>query len=215
MPRRLSFPDAFGIILSRTGRGWNRRALRSSRSSASIQSPKRMEFGLTPSTPADRAPRLFRTRSHATRRKAGSDTRLYRSLNRQGCRSPTGAASPASAVPGTRPRRGRATDRRCSPTDSCHCPGVAADSLGPFGFPVLGLLRTLRPIPRPSADSGRARHRTGCAVERAISDGSHVHRVLLDGVGAQLFPCNLVTSTPQSFLVTSWSAHTTDFGGSP
>jgi hypothetical protein len=49
-------------------------------------------------------------------------------------------------------------------------------------------------------------------VERAISDGSHVHRVLLDGVGAQLFPCNLVTSTPQSFLVTSWSAHTTDFG---
>ena len=42
-----------------------------------------MERGRTPSTPADRAPRLPRTRSHATVRKAGSATRLNRSSNRR------------------------------------------------------------------------------------------------------------------------------------
>jgi len=45
-----------------------------------------------------------------------------------------GAASPAYAVPETRPHRGRATDRRCSPAGSCRCHGVAADSLGPFAM---------------------------------------------------------------------------------
>lgn len=33
--------------------------------------------------------------------------------------------------------------------------------------------------------------------------GSHVHHQPVDGVGAQLFPCNLATSTPQAFLVAS------------
>ena len=37
-------------------------------------------------------------------------------------------------------------------------------------------------------------------------DGSHVHHVPLDGVGAQLCPCSLATSTPQAFLVASSSA---------
>jgi hypothetical protein len=34
-------------------------------------------------------------------------------------------------------------------------------------------------------------------------DGSHVHRRPIDGGGAQLFPCSLATSTPQTFLMAS------------
>src|SRR6188472_2164429 len=34
-------------------------------------------------------------------------------------------------------------------------------------------------------------------------DGSHVHRRPIDGGGAQLFPCCLATSTPQTFLMAS------------
>jgi hypothetical protein len=34
-------------------------------------------------------------------------------------------------------------------------------------------------------------------------DGSHVHHVSIDGIGAQLFPCSLATSTPQTFLAAS------------
>ena len=34
-------------------------------------------------------------------------------------------------------------------------------------------------------------------------DGSHVHHRPIDGVGAQLFPCSLATSTPQTFPVAS------------
>lgn len=37
--------------------------------------------------------------------------------------------------------------------------------------------------------------------------GSHVHLVPFDGIGAQLFPCSLVTTTPQTFIVTSVSAN--------
>src|SRR4051812_39187809 len=40
-------------------------------------------------------------------------------------------------------------------------------------------------------------------------DGSHVHRRPIDGDGAQLFPCSLAMSTPQTFLMTS--APTTKF----
>ena len=42
--------------------------------------------------------------------------------------------------------------------------------------------------------------------------GSHVHLVPINGIGAQLFPCNLATSTPQAFLVASPPAHETGFG---
>jgi hypothetical protein len=34
-------------------------------------------------------------------------------------------------------------------------------------------------------------------------DGSHVHRQPIDGGGAQLFPCSLAMSTPQTFLMAS------------
>ena len=33
--------------------------------------------------------------------------------------------------------------------------------------------------------------------------GSHVHHQPVDGAGAQLFPCNLATPTPQAFGVAS------------
>jgi hypothetical protein len=62
---------------------------------------------------------------------------------------------------------------------------------------------TSRPA-RPSTDlptadlDGRA---TGPA-----RDASHVHRVPVDGVGAQLCPCDIATSTPQPFLVASLPA---------
>ena len=84
MPSRRRLPPFLGMSFSRTGKGTNRRALRSSRSPVRNASlPKTMERGVTPSTPADRAPRLPRTRSHATTRKAGSATRLNRSSNRR------------------------------------------------------------------------------------------------------------------------------------
>jgi hypothetical protein len=34
-------------------------------------------------------------------------------------------------------------------------------------------------------------------------DGSHVHHASIDGIGAQLFPCSIATSTPQTFLAAS------------
>lgn len=64
------------------------------------------------------------------------------------------------------------------------------------GFPGLGLLRRLRPTQEPTADSEPAH-------KRAAQDGSHVHRRPIDGGGAQLFPCSLAMSTPQTFLMAS------------
>jgi hypothetical protein len=39
--------------------------------------------------------------------------------------------------------------------------------------------------------------------DRRHQDGSHVHHVSIDGIGAQLFPCSIATSTPQTFLAAS------------
>jgi hypothetical protein len=47
--------------------------------------------------------------------------------------------------------------------------------------------------------AGRAR---GCLV-----DGSHVHHAPLDGMGAQLFPGGLATTTPQHFVMASGPAN--------
>ncbi len=40
----------------------------------------------------------------------------------------------------------------------------------------------------------------------AARDASHVHHIPVDGVGAQLCPCGIATSTPQAFLVASLPA---------
>jgi len=55
---------------------------------------------------------------------------------------------------------------------------------------------------------------TTLAVRRGgrSRSGSHVHHQPIDGVGTQLFPCSLATSTPQAFLVASSPAHETGFG---
>lgn len=43
-------------------------------------------------------------------------------------------------------------------------------------------------------------------------DGSHVHLQPFDGVGAQLCPCNIATTTPQTFTVASRPATSTSPG---
>ena len=40
-----------------------------------------------------------------------------------------------------------------------------------------------------------------------FDDGSHVHHAPLDGMGAQLFPGGLATTTPQHFVVASGPAN--------
>ena len=72
------------------------------------------------------------------------------------------------------------------------------------GFPGLGLLRVLRPIPPASAGNGPllptsgmlAGEGTGEMVPTFISQP-------FDRVGAQLCPCNIATATPQAFTVAS------------
>src|SRR3954469_16556746 len=125
-------------------------------------------------------------------------------------RPPIGAAWSGSAVPATRPTRGPATARRYSPTISHPSTPSAANSLPPFAmwpaFPAsdyYGGSATSRPAEpttnRPAADlEGRP---TGPA-----RDASHVHHTPVDGVGAQLCPCGIATSTPQTFLVASLPA---------
>jgi hypothetical protein len=50
--------------------------------------------------------------------------------------------------------------------------------------------------------AGPAGRTHGCLV-----DGSHVHHAPLDGMGAQLFPGGLATTTPQHFAMASGPAN--------
>jgi hypothetical protein len=93
---------------------------------------------------------------------------------------------------------------------SCPSVPIAADSLPPFAmwpaFPAPDYYdgsatprpaqpTTSLPAPDPDGqDTGPAR------------DVSHVHHTPVDGVGAQLCPCDIATSTPQAFLVASLPA---------
>ena len=73
--------------------------------------------------------------------------------------------------------------RPAFPTSDYYGPSVPARRHQPTaGLPAAALSRQQR---------GRRR------------DGSHVHHVSIDGIGAQLFPCSIATSTPQTFLVAS------------
>jgi hypothetical protein len=75
--------------------------------------------------------------------------------------------------------RERFPDRRCSPTQPPDLPDVRCWLTGPLrhvrSFPPLGLLRVLRPIPRPWVGNGPAHHRAGCPGGGRPGDGSHVH----------------------------------------
>ena len=75
------------------------------------------------------------------------------------------------------------------------------------GFPDLGLLRVLRPYPSASAGDGPSPP-TILAGRREGTDGEVPTFTLqpFDGVGAQLCPCSLATTTPQTFAVASRSA---------
>ena len=103
--------------------------------------------------------------------------------------------------------RGRATARRCSPATSSR-QRRCCEHAGPLrhvaGFPGLGLLRVLRPIPAASAGDGPSRRPAGCWPGRG-PPGWFPRSLLepFDGVGAQLCPCNIATATPQAFTVAS------------
>ena len=162
-----------GIIRCRTGRGSNRRALRSSRSRRrNATSPATMERGFTPSTPAERAPRLPRTRSHATVRKAGSATRLNRSSNRRSGLSVAHRCSLAW-IPSTRASacsgvgHGAPTFTGVLLACQSHRCGLAVPLRHVAGSPGLRLLGRLRPLPGPAADDGPAHRRPGWPAGRA------------------------------------------------
>src|SRR3954470_2002850 len=96
---------------------------------------------------------------------------------------------------GLKPRRD-ATQRRPPRLPDHRCRS-AASLRHAAGFPGIGLMRRRRPTqsPQPTASLPTPRGRP--------QDGSHVHRRPIDGDGAQLFPCSLAMSTPQTFLMTS------------
>jgi len=164
--RRLALPG-LGIIRSRTGIGVNNRALRSSRRTGKNHSAAaKTDSGLTRSTPADRFPRLPRTRAHATTRTAGSQTRLNRSSNRRPgssvahwcnlvwIRSTCHSASSSS---------GHSTPVFTSdllPFQSLRCE-LAAALRHVTGFPGLRLLQRLRHAPACSVEHGPPRPRPG------------------------------------------------------
>jgi len=197
IPSVRSLPFAFGILRSRTGSGSNLDRLRSSLSDARNElSSGTIWRGLMPSTPAVRAPRLPRTRAQPTRRKAGSQTRLNRSSNRRAGSSVahwcnlvwilSTLASACSSVGNGAPVF--TGDLLAFQSRDCRLAGSLRHA---DGSPVLGLLRTLRPEPGPSADGAPARPRAGCTGGRATRSGSHVHRVPVDRIGAQLSRCGL------------------------
>ena len=78
------------------------------------------------------------------------------------------------------------------------------------GFPRLGVLRRLRPVPDRSADGGPS-PTTAPDARRAGQDrdGSRVHCCSLDEGGARLCPCGIATATPQHFTVASRRASKT------
>src|SRR5664279_1644171 len=150
--RRLLLPG-LGIIRSRTGRGANARALRSSLSlGRNPSSAENTASGRSPSTPADRFPLLPLTRVQATTRTAGSHTRLNRSSNR---RSGSSIAHWCSLV-------WIRSTCDSAPSRSGHSTSIFTYDLPPFqshryelaaalrhvtGFPGLALLRRLRHVP--------------------------------------------------------------------
>ena len=83
------------------------------------------------------------------------------------------------------------------------------------GFPGLGLLRGLRPIPEPSADDVPSRRRPGWPAGEGSPGWFPRSPPPFDRIGAQLFPCSLATATPQAFPVASPPAHRTDLRSRP
>jgi hypothetical protein len=84
------------------------------------------------------------------------------------------------------------------------------------GFPRLGVLRRLRPVPDRSAVGAPSPiGAAGCGAGGEDRDGSRVHCGSLVEVGARLCPCGIAASTPQTFLAASLAAHAHRLGSSP
>ena len=84
------------------------------------------------------------------------------------------------------------------------------------GFPRLGVLRRLRPVPgRSVVGAPSPAPPAGYGQQGKTRDGSRVHCGSLAGVGARLCPCGLTASTPQSFLAASLAACAYRLGSSP
>ena len=140
-------------------------------------------------------PFVPRTRSHATKRNAGS---------RRGCTDhrtcdedhhrPTGAAWPGSPVPGAPPVQGRLQLVGIHRRDSWLPTSARSTLLAPFpmcaGSPRPPGGRTPRPPPHPRPSAGDAPALPARWIPAGPGDrsGSHVHRVSIDEVGAQLSP---------------------------
>ena len=75
------------------------------------------------------------------------------------------------------------------------------------GFPRLGVLRRLRPIPDRSAVGAPSPSRPPAAdAQGRIRNGSRVHCGSLNEGGARLCPCGLAAGTPQPFPAASLAA---------
>ena len=84
------------------------------------------------------------------------------------------------------------------------------------GFPRLGVLRRLRPVPgRSVVGAPSPAPPAGYGQQGKTRDSSRVHCGSLAGVGARLYPCGLAASTPQSFLAASLAACAYYLGSSP
>ena len=151
IPSMRVLPPALGISTSRTGMGLNVRALSSARSPVSNLAGEATERGATPSTPAVRPPLFALTRSHETTRKAGSTTRLKRSSNWQPGSSVAHWCSlvwilSTRASASSRLGHGSSVFTNGLLTWRSLAARLAAPLCHVDGFPVLGLLRGLRPI---------------------------------------------------------------------
>jgi hypothetical protein len=97
---------------------------------------------------------------------------------------------------------------------SWHSMSEPANSLGPFAMYTAFLCSDYYgpSAPLPSHQLTARLPATDLVGQQVggPGSGSHVHHQPFDGIGAQLFPCSLVTATPQAFTVTSWSTITFD-----
>ncbi len=63
-------------------------------------------------------------------------------------------------------------------------------------FPTSDYYEGSAPIPDHQLTIRLPTHHTGCAAGRATGEGSHVHSVPVDRIGAQLYPGSISTPTP-------------------
>src|SRR5437764_11151978 len=186
IPRRRFLPPALGIIRSRTGSGRKLRSFNAARSwsrNPSTPAVAVMDSAVCPSTPAVLAPLFARTRAHATRRNAGSATRLNRSSNRR----PGSATAQRCSLAWISSTRGSAQPRAAS--SSLIFTSVLLVFQHPEPRDLLAPLAMCRAFPgsdyygasvpsrgRQPATGLPCHHPDRVSGARAAGDGSHIHR---------------------------------------